>query len=257
MLKYGAPVERLLEHRERLLEERRELEAVEDRLAVASAAAREALEAYDRAARDLERNRRRAGRELLAEVARVLGDLRMGGTLLELSWQPRPDPGSPLVRDGRGVAFGPDGVEECELLIAPNPGEELRPMARIASGGELSRIHLALRTALRARHPSAGLTLLFDEVDSGLGGGTATALAGLLASLAATDQVLVVTHLPQVAARAASHFRVEKVVEAGRAVTRVARLDGDGRELELARMLGSEEPSDTARAHARDLLGRR
>lgn len=255
MLKYGSPVEKVIEHRDRLLGERLELEAVEDRLAHAAAAAHAALAAFDLAAGELERSRRRAGDELLAEVARILGDLRMGGTRLELRWQPKPDPDSPLVRDGRGVTFGPDGVEECELLIAANPGEELRPMARIASGGELSRIHLALRTALRGRHPSASLTLLFDEVDSGLGGGTAAALAGLLASLAATDQVLVVTHLPQVAARAASHFRVEKVVEAGRAVTRVARLDGDGRELELARMLGGEEPSGTARDHARDLLG--
>ena len=133
---------------------------------------------------ELDRSRRRAGDELVAEVAGILGELRMAGTRLELRWQPQPDPGSPLLREGQRVAFGPEGVEECELLIAPNPGEEPRPMARIASGGELSRIHLALRTAMRGRRRSAGLTLLFDEVDSGLGGGTAAALAGLLASLA-------------------------------------------------------------------------
>lgn len=254
-LKYGAPVERVLEHRDQLLAERVALDAVEDRLAAAADGARAALEAYGAAAGELEESRHRAGDELVAEVAGILGELRMGGTRLELRWQPRPDPGSPLLREGQGVAFGPEGVEECELLIAPNPGEELRPMARIASGGELSRIHLALRTALRGRQASAGLTLLFDEVDSGLGGGTAAALAGLLASLATTDQVLVVTHLPQVAARASSHFRVEKVVERGRAVTRVVRLDGAGRELELSRMLAGDRPSGTARAHARELLG--
>jgi DNA repair protein RecN (Recombination protein N) len=139
-------------------------------------------------------------------------------------------------------------------LIAPNPGEEPRPLARIASGGELSRVHLALRTALRGRHPASALTLLFDEVDSGLGGGAAAALAGLLASLARVDQVLVVTHLPQVAARATTHYRVEKVLSGGRAVTRVHRLGRRERELELARMLAGDTVSGSARAHARSLL---
>ena len=128
-------------------------------------------------------------------------------------------------------------------------------MARIASGGELSRVHLALRTALRGKQSAGGLTLLFDEVDSGLGGATAAALAELLADLAATDQVLVVTHLPQVAARANGHFRVEKVLDGGRATTRVASLRGAEREAEVARMLAGDELTDSARKHARVLLG--
>ena len=128
-------------------------------------------------------------------------------------------------------------------------------MARIASGGELSRVHLALRTALRSRRAGGSLTLLFDEVDSGLGGATAAALAELLADLAAVDQVLVVTHLPQVAARADGHFRVEKVTTGGRAVTRVAELSAEERELEVARMLAGEELTASARSHARVLLG--
>jgi len=127
-------------------------------------------------------------------------------------------------------------------------------MARIASGGELSRVHLAIRTVLRKRRSTGGLSLLFDEVDSGLGGATAAALAELLADLAVDDQVLVVTHLPQVAATARSHFRIEKVVDDGRATTRVAALDGDERESEVARMLAGGELTDSARAHARVLL---
>jgi DNA repair protein RecN (Recombination protein N) len=153
------------------------------------------------------------------------------------------------------VGFEVDGVEECVLLIAANPGEEPRPMARIASGGELSRVHLALRTVLRSRRPAGGLTLLFDEVDSGLGGAAAAALAELLADLAEADQVMVVTHLPQVAARADGHFRVEKVVDDGRAVTRVSALTADERETEVARMLAGGELTESARAHARVLLG--
>lgn len=128
-------------------------------------------------------------------------------------------------------------------------------MARIASGGELSRVHLALRTVLRKRRAARGLTLLFDEVDSGLGGATAAALAELLADLADDDQVLVVTHLPQVAAKGRAHYRVEKVVEGGRATTRVQPLGGDDREAEVARMLAGDELTESARTHARVLLG--
>jgi DNA repair protein RecN (Recombination protein N) len=108
---------------------------------------------------------------------------------------------------------------------------------------------------LRKRRPTRGLTLLFDEVDSGLGGSTAAALAELLADLAADDQVLVVTHLPQVAARGKGHFRVDKVVDEGRATTRVEALEDAEREAEVARMLAGGELTESARAHARVLLG--
>lgn len=128
-------------------------------------------------------------------------------------------------------------------------------MARIASGGELSRLHLAIRTVLRSARPGGALTLLFDEVDSGLGGATAAALAHLLADLAATDQVLAVTHLPQVAAVADTHFKIEKLQLDERAVTRVSALEGEDRETELARMLAGDEIGASARAHARTLLG--
>jgi DNA repair protein RecN (Recombination protein N) len=181
----------------------------------------------------------------------------MAGTRLEFDWRVRPDETSPLERDGLRVAFDAQGVEECELLIAANPGEEPRAMARIASGGELSRIHLAIRTVLRRSRAGGRLTLLFDEVDSGLGGGTAAALAGLLADLADTDQVVAVTHLPQVAAAASAQVRIDKIELDGRAVTRVATLTDAEREDELARMLAGEAVGDSARAHARELLGSR
>ena len=128
-------------------------------------------------------------------------------------------------------------------------------MARVASGGELSRIHLALRTVLSGRRSTPGRTLLFDEVDSGLGGATASALARLLGELAIEDQVIVVTHLPQVAAAASDHWSVEKVLCAGRAVTRAHRLNAAQREHEIARMVAGDEITDTALEHARALLG--
>ena len=257
MLKYGSSLDEVLAHRNTLEKERAELVSVEERVDEADAAAGRALAAYDHAARALDLARREAGAEFAKAVSEVLSQLAMGGTRLEFRWQPRADAASPLCRDGDGVAFDADGVEECVLLIAANPGEEPRPMARIASGGELSRVHLAMRTVLRKRRAETGLTLLFDEVDSGLGGATAAALAELLAQLATIDQVLVVTHLPQVAARADGHFRVEKVVERGRAMTRVVPLEASERETEVARMLAGDEVTDSAREHARVLLGAR
>ncbi len=254
MLKYGSPLDKVVEHRERLVAEQAELDGVEDRLGEARAAAGDALAAYDEAARRLQRSREQAGHALGDSARAVLARLNMGGTRLELRWQAASDPQSPLQRDGRAVRFDDAGVEECELLIAPNPGEELRPMARIASGGELSRLHLALRTVLRSRHDAVRMTLLFDEVDSGLGGATAAALGSLLEELAAVDQVLVVTHLPQVAARASAQLRVEKVVVDGRAVTKVLPLAADERVMELARMLAGDEVGASAVDHARALL---
>ena len=254
MLKYGSNLSDVLAHRDALIRERGEIESVEERLDHAAAAAEEALAEFDSSAAKLDEARLAAGDELASEVEGVLAHLAMDGTRLEFQWQPRADASSPLMRDGELVAFDAGGVNECVLLIAANPGEEPRPMARIASGGELSRVHLAIRTVLRKRRSTGGLSLLFDEVDSGLGGATAAALAELLADLAVDDQVLVVTHLPQVAATARRHFRIEKVVDDGRATTRVAALDGDERESEVARMLAGGELTDSARAHARVLL---
>jgi DNA repair protein RecN (Recombination protein N) len=255
MLKYGSPIEAVLSHRARLGAERDELRQVEDRLGAAEEETRTVLSSYDAVAAKLDQERHTAGQALLAEVQEVLERLNMGGTRLEFAWRLRHDERSELKRDGTAVAFDAEGVEECELLIAANPGEEPRPMAQIASGGELSRLHLALRTVLQGRRDGRSLTLLFDEVDSGLGGATAAALGALLADLALENQVLVVTHLPQVAAGASGHFRVEKVIVGGRAVTRATVLDHEQRETELARMVAGDEVTDSARAHARSLLG--
>ncbi len=254
MLKYGSPIEAVIEHRARLLAERKELAAVEDLLEEAKARAAAALGEYEDAARKLDAARETAGAALVEAVVEILAGLEMGGTRLAFRWMERPDPASPLVKAGSGVRFDASGIRECELQIAANPGEELRPLSRVASGGELSRVHLALRAAVLGRNAAGRLTLLFDEVDTGLGGGTAAALGGVLAGLAERDQVLVVTHLPQVAARAEGHFRVEKVVEGERAVTRLALLRGEERVAELARMVAGEKVEQSALDHARALL---
>lgn len=254
MLKYGGSVDDILAHREALEQEKAELIDVEDRLEAARSEAAAALKVFDAAAGELQEGRLAASGHLAEAVVEVLGGLEMGGTRLDFRWTARDDPDSPLVRDGRPAAFDAEGVEEVELFLAANRGEALRPMAKIASGGELSRIHLAFRTALRRRDPSAGLTLLFDEVDSGLGGAAATALAGLLADLAEHDQILVVTHLAQVAGGAEAQYKVEKRLLDHRTATTVVKLEGEARTHEVARMVAGEDVTDAAKNHAAELL---
>jgi DNA repair protein RecN (Recombination protein N) len=149
--------------------------------------------------------------------------------------------------DGRRVAFGRDGVDEVEMLLAAHPDAPERPIQRAASGGELSRIMLALQVVLAGREPP---TQLFDEVDAGVGGKAAVEVGRRLARLARTAQVIVVTHLPQVAAFADTHVRVERADSA----TTVTRLDDAQRLRELSRMLAGQEDSAAARAHAEELI---
>jgi DNA repair protein RecN (Recombination protein N) len=149
--------------------------------------------------------------------------------------------------------WGPSGSEAVRFLIATNPGQELGPLGRIASGGELSRLMLALKVVLSSGSPVP--TLVFDEVDADVGGATAAAVGDRLARVAERVQVLVVTHSPQVAARGGAHLRVAKQAARGRTSTRVDQLDVKARREEIARMLAGETVTDAARAAADDLLG--
>ncbi len=145
----------------------------------------------------------------------------------------------------------PYGFERVEFLFSPNPGEAVRPLARIASGGELSRLMLALKQI----HPESDVpTLVFDEVDSGIGGATSALVGKKLRRVAARQQVLCITHLPQVAACADQHLRVEKLLEGGRTVTGVTLLDAEGRVTELARMLGGVKITEKTMEHAREMI---
>ena len=251
--KYGGSLPAMLEHHAALLAERAQLEGVEDDIARLEAAEAERLAAYAGRALELSRKRRRAAEAFAREVVAVVARLGMPKVRLELRLARRVDAGGPLELDGERVCPAADGIDVAEFYISPNPGEEPRPLARIASGGELSRIHLALRTVLRERTQREPLTLLFDEVDSGIGGRVADELGVLLAALGARDQVLVVTHLPQVAARARTHVVVSKQASKGRTVTRVAPVADEARVEELVRMLGGPG-TPAARQHARELL---
>jgi DNA repair protein RecN (Recombination protein N) len=165
-------------------------------------------------------------------------------------------------------AWTAEGIDQVEFFISPNPGEELRPLTRIVSGGELSRIMLAIKTLTATsrggfsraagRPPSAATPgLVFDEVDAGIGGRVADVVGGKLRALGSAFQVLCITHLPQIAAAADTHFQIEKRVEAGRTRTTVVRLDEHARVEEIARMLGGAAVTDALRASARELLAAR
>ncbi len=149
--------------------------------------------------------------------------------------------------------WGAGGMDAVRFLIATNPGQQPGPLARIASGGELSRLMLALKVVLSSG--SSVPTLVFDEVDSGVGGATAAAVGDRLARVSERLQVLVVTHSPQVAARGMAHLLVAKSAARGRAATRVDPLDAPARREEIARMLAGEIVTEAARAAADDLLG--
>ena len=190
-----------------------------------------------RAAADLDAARTRRAAPLAAELVGVIRQLGMPHARLEFQLTPLTEPGA-------------HGLSDVTLQFTANPGEDLAPLADVASGGELSRVMLAISTVLGADTPA----VVFDEVDAGIGGGAALAVAAQLRHLAQTRQVFVVTHLAQIAAQADHHFKVEKSVEAGRTVSRVRLLPPEERLHEIARML-SGNTSDAALQHARELLG--
>ena len=153
--------------------------------------------------------------------------------------------------DGRRIDFGPTGHDQVTYYFSPNPGEETRPLSKVASGGALSRVYLALQLQVMGKDAPS---LVFDEIDSGVGGVEASALGRKLRTLAEHGQILTVTHLPQVARQGDVHYSVVKEVRDGRTFVSVARLDPEERISEISRMLGDETPTEASRTHALELL---
>jgi len=254
--KYGTDAEGLLERAGRAADEVERLRGLDaERIRRAGEATR-LLEAVAVAAEALSSRRRSAALDLGARVERALGDLGLGGTGVEIAVGRRAaSREEPAVEvGGDAVAFDAAGVDVVVFRIAPNPGEPARPLARIASGGELSRIALAIEEVLV--DADATPTLVFDEIDAGIGGRSADPVGRTLWALGGRHQVLCVTHLPQIAAHADAHFAIHKVEREGRTVTEVRRLDGDERVRELAVMIGGAGGGPAAEASARELLER-
>ena len=244
--KYGPALVTVLKRQVELRDELAALDASDERVAALDARERETREAYLSDARALAASRRTAARTLTQALERALAELAMPHSKVDVRLI---DLGEQLDR------WSASGIDGGEFFLSPNPGEELRPLARIASGGELSRIMLALRGLAVRGEP--GRTLVFDEVDAGIGGAAADAVGARLQALAQRFQILSVTHLPQIAARADAHFSISKNVRAGRTTTGVERLDDQGREGELARMIAGVAVSPKVLASAREMLATR
>ena len=252
--KYGGTIEEVLAHRDRIAGE---LEGVDtagarrDRLRGEVQAAREELTEHAKALSD---RRKQVARKLEGRVVEELAELGMEKTGFEVgfAWLEAED--GPLRIDGRGYSVDAHGMDRIEFLISPNAGEELKPLASIASGGEISRVMLALKVILAEsdRMP----TLVFDELDIGIGGRIAESVGHRLKLLSRDHQVLCVTHLHQVACWGRTHFTVHKQSARGRSITLVDHLDEDGRIREIARMLAGETVDAMALSHAREMLRR-
>jgi len=208
-------------------------------------AAGAAREDYLKAARALSTERRRAAAELSARISEVMQTLGMEGGRFEIEVSPQQEP----------AQWGPLGLDRIVFLVSANPGQPPKPLTRVASGGELSRISLAIQVILSEANRIP--TLIFDEVDSGVGGGIAEIVGRLLRQIATERQILCVTHLPQVAAQAHHHYRVSKEKREQATHTRLERLQPEQRIEEIARMLGGVDITEQSRAHAREMIGGR
>ena len=240
--KHGPSLDEVVRKGEQLRRELHDIEHATERAAALDLALDGARQDYVSAASALSGKRRAAAPLFSRALEKSLADLAMTRTRCEVRF---------VAADSEDQ-WSERGVEQGEFFISPNPGEDLKPLARIASGGELSRVMLALKTLASTDAP--GKTLIFDEVDAGIGGAVADVVGARLQRLGDTYQVLCITHLPQIAAYGATHYRIVKRVRGGRTVTDVARVGGADREEELARMIGGADVSPAVKASARDML---
>ncbi len=248
LLRYGPDEDAVSRAREAAAEELLTLQAIEGALAEAGSGVVEAERVYVEAARALSGDRHEAARRLGGEVEAQLQVLALQKAHFEAALSTAPG----AAVEGGGVPLSPRGAERAEFLLTANPGEEARPLARVASGGELSRVMLGLHLVFEGA--AKGRVLVFDEVDAGVAGAVADAVGQRLARLARRSQVLLVTHLPQVAAYADHHYHVVKKVSGGRTRVDVVEVKGAERVEELARMLGGRGVTPTSRRHAEELL---
>ena len=242
--KYGATLDHVITFGEQV---RRELAAIEtssDRQTKLAAEVKLHASAFEKNSRKLSEARKTAAQKLARKVETELGALAMDKTRV-------------VIRVVASAEWAASGVDSVEFLIAPNLGEELKPLEKIASGGELSRVALALKTCTapqKSERKAVPRTFVFDEVDAGVGGAAAESVGRRLKKLAASAQVLCVTHLPQIAGFADHHYYVEKHSERGRTVATIEELEGPARAKEIGRMLSGERVTPEALKHAEQIL---
>ncbi|MDR4496134.1 MAG: DNA repair protein RecN [Nitrospirales bacterium] len=242
--KYGKTVEELLGWTQTLEEDLAKLEHSEDEMARLRSTAEKAEQAMRTCALDLSSRRKSTAKQLVQRVRQELAALKLDAMTFQVN----------LHAENGGEEYGPSGMDRIEILLAPNPGEPCLPLERIASGGELSRIMLALKTVLAGKDQTP--VVIFDEIDSGVGGEAGMVMGTRLRQLGQYHQVCCITHLPQIAAQAHSQCVVEKHTIDNRTLTQVRQVHGKERELEIARMLGGGTLTPTIRKTATELLQR-
>jgi DNA repair protein RecN (Recombination protein N) len=253
--KYGGSLEKV---RGFALDARRQLDEIENIDAALADVRQELRVLHDQLrhqAEALSEKRRQAAKKLARAVEGTLASLKMADTRFSVEILPllaSPEASPYLCHNGSGLSE--TGLDRAIFMIAPNVGEAIKPLATIASGGELSRVVLALKAILA--HNDAVATVVFDEVDAGIGGEVAETVGKKLAELAGRHQILCITHLPQIAKYGDHHFRIAKAVTKGRTHTTLVPLDAEERVEELARMLGGKTITAKTRAHAREMLAR-
>ncbi|MGN6323686.1 MAG: DNA repair protein RecN [Dyella sp.] len=239
--KHRLPVAELDDKRIAVQNELTELENAGDALQRLDAQRAQLQRDYGKAAEALSKSRQAAAKRLGKEVSALMGELGMAGGVLQVT-----------LEASENSEPDPQGRERCELLVSANPGQPPRPLRKVASGGELARISLAIEVATLGKDTVG--CMVFDEVDTGIGGAVAEVVGQKLRALGSRCQVLCVTHLPQVAAQGHAHLRVSKHSESGSTHTRIEVLNTEGRRDELARMLGGVEITRETRAHAKKML---
>ena len=234
--KYGGTIEAVIAFAGNARQQLERITTATERMAELETAESAALAKLAEQGLALSQKRKDAATELSRSIETELDDLRMVEARFAVDFQTRPDSAGIPVGDGSRLAFDVTGLDRVEFLVAPNPGEGLKPLVKIASGGETSRLMLALKNVL-ARADQIP-TLIFDEIDQGIGGRVGGTVGEKLWNLGRQHQVMVITHLPQLASYGDQHWQVLKDIQDGRTLTRVKKLDGEARTLELAQMLG-------------------
>jgi len=250
--KYGQNIREILEYAKRA---QRELEQISHSSEIKTELSRKIYslrEDMATLAEELSNNRSEAARTLEGDVAKELQDLNMSGVQFKTSVLQQTDQSGLEFSDGQRYKFSQNGVDVVEFMVSTNPSEPIKPLAKIASTGEMSRFMLALKSAFS----EAGNMpiLIFDEIDIGIGGRSGEIIGKKLSALSRTRQVICVTHLAQIAAYADAHFRITKILPGNRAVSKMEKLEGDSMIKEISVMLSGPHPTDKAFSNAQELI---
>ncbi len=250
--KYGNDIATILEYRETIGSELEALSLGEESMDALKAEIETRQKELAKLAVDLAKKREQAAEKLKKDVEKELRDLSMKHVQFGMRFEYEPDPEGFTTYKNKKTRTHANGIGEIEFLFSPNPGEELRPLAKIASGGEISRVMLALKSILNDQDPVP--VMVFDEVDSGISGGVAEKVGNKLKKISQHKQIFCITHLPQIAGMADSHYRVHKTVSGKRTRSTIIEMDYEHRVEEIARMSGGEKITETTLKHAREMI---